>query len=117
MKREHRERLFAPRLQAPVYWRPVGLPLFRSRRRRSRRALGGARVYTDEELKEGTRLELEVFLHDGTSVGCKVQVVSVDKLAEGAPALFDVEIEFVAIRPGDRERITSVLVEDICLDE
>jgi hypothetical protein len=100
-----------------VYWRPVGLPLFRSRRRRGGKALGRARTYTDEELKEGTRLALEVFLPDETSVTCKVQVVSVEKLAEGAPALFDMEIEFIALRPGDRERLAPVLVEDVKPDE
>jgi hypothetical protein len=88
----------------------VGLPLFRRKRRPSGKALGGARIYTDEELTEGTRLELEVFLPDDTSVSCKVQVVSVDKLPESAPARFDAEVEFIAIRPHDRERIAGVLV-------
>jgi hypothetical protein len=52
-----------------------------------------------------------VFLPDGTSVVCKAQVVSVDKLSEGAPAQFDVEVEFIAIRPHDRERLSCVLVQ------
>jgi hypothetical protein len=87
------------------------LPLFRRKRKPSGKTLGGARVYTDEELKEGTRLELEVFLPDGASVTCKVQVASVDELLEGGPARFDVEVEFIAIRPYDRERISTVLVQ------
>jgi hypothetical protein len=109
-KQEHQERILYPRLQAPVYWRPVGLPLFRRKGRPIGKTLGGARVYTDEELTEGTRLELEVFLPDGTSVTCKVQVASVDKLPDGGPARFDVEVEFIAILPHDRERISCVLV-------
>jgi hypothetical protein len=52
-----------------------------------------------------------VFLPDGTSVSCKVQVVSVEKLPEGAPAPLDVEVEFIALRPDDRERISGVLVQ------
>jgi len=105
------ERLPYPRLQAPVYWRPVGLPIFRGNRRPRGKDLGGARIYTDEELTEGARLALEVFLPDDTSVSCKVQVISVDKLPERAPARFDVEVEFIAIRPHDRERIACVLVK------
>ncbi len=110
-KQEHRERIIYPRLQAPVYWRPVGLPLFRRKRRPIAGTLGGARVYTDEELRERTRLEIEVFLPDGTSVICNVQVASGDKLPEGGPARFDMEVEFIAIRPHDRERISGVLVQ------
>ncbi len=112
------EQILYPRLQAPVYWRPAGgLPLFRPKRKSIGRAVGGARVYADDELREGTRLEIEVFLPDGTSVVCKVEVLSVDALAEGAPALFDVEVEFIAIRPGDRERISCVLVENASVAE
>jgi hypothetical protein len=44
-------------------------------------------------------------------------VISSERLAEGAPALFDVEIEFIALRPGDRERISIILVEDPAPDE
>ena len=110
-KQEHQERIIYPRLLAPVYWRPVGLPLFRRKRKPIGKSMGGARVYTDEELSEGTRLELEVFLPDGTSATCKVQVASVDKLPESGPARFDVAVEFTALRPNDRERISAVLVQ------
>lgn len=104
------EQILYPRLQAPVYWRPAGgLSLFRPKRKSIGPALGGARVYTDDVLTGGTRLELEVFLPDGTSVVCKVEVVSVDGLPEGAVARFDVAVELIAIRPQDRERISSVL--------
>ena len=104
------EQILYPRLQAPVYWRPAGgLPLFRPKRKSIGRAVGGARVYADDELREGTRLEIEVFLPDGTSVVCKVEVVLVDELPEGAVARFDVAVEFIAIRLHDRERISSVL--------
>jgi len=97
-----------PRLRAPVYWRAVALPFFR-RRKTSIEDLGGVLVYIDEKLKEGARLEIEVFLADGTSVVCKVEVAWVDTLPERAPARFDVGLKFTAIAPGDRERLSTLL--------
>ncbi len=108
-ERERAERRLYPRLRAPVYCSPVGLPLFPGKRRPLDIGLGGVRVYTDEELKEGSRLELEIFLPDGTSVVFKVEVVWVDKLPEGAPARCDVGLMFTAIHPQYRERLSSVL--------
>ncbi|HKC60827.1 MAG TPA: PilZ domain-containing protein, partial [Myxococcales bacterium] len=72
------KRTHYPRLQAPVYWTPVGLPLFR-RRKTSIEDLGGVLVYLDEKLKEGARLKIEVFLPDGTSVVCKAEVDWIDR--------------------------------------
>jgi hypothetical protein len=36
-------------------------------------------------------------------------VAWVDPLTHGAPARFDVGLEFTALRPGDRERLSSVI--------
>jgi hypothetical protein len=99
-----------PRLQAPVYFTKLGgLGLFRRRRRGLEPALGGVRVYTDEETKEGSRLEIEIFLPDGTTVICKVGVVRVELLPPGSPATYDVGLCFIAIHPHDRERLSPVL--------
>jgi uncharacterized protein (TIGR02266 family) len=97
-----------PRLRAPVYWRPVGLPLLR-RKKKSAQDLGGVLVCLDEKLKEGARLEIEVFLPDRTSITCKVEVAWIDRLPEGALARFDVALRFTAIAPEDRERLSAVL--------
>jgi len=105
---ERPDRRHYPRLRAPVYWRAVGLPFF-WRKKTSSEDLGGVRVYLDEKLKEGGRLEIEVFLPDGTSVVCKVEVAWVEKLPERAPARFDAGLKFTAIAPGDRQRLSSVL--------
>jgi len=104
------KRTHYPRLQAPVYWTPVGLPLFR-RRKTSIEDLGGVLVYLDEKLKEGARLKIEVFLPDGTSVVCKAEVDWIDRLPQGAPARFEVGLKFTAIAPRDRERLSAVLQE------
>jgi len=105
---ERPDRRHYPRLRAPVYWRAVGLPFF-WRKKTSSEDLGGVRVYLDEKLKEGARLEIEVFLPDGTSVVCKVEVAWVDQLPERAPARFNAGLKFTAIAPGDRQRLSSVL--------
>src|ERR1700737_1813120 len=76
-----------PRLRAPVYFTRVGVPfpfLF-GRRKLTGLVLGGLRVYTDEKTKVGTRLELEVFLPDGTSVVCKTEVAWVESLPPALP--------------------------------
>jgi hypothetical protein len=95
-------------LEAPVYWRSLGLRLFR-RKEKSTEDLGGVRVYVNEKLKEGAPLEIEVFLPDGTSVMCRVEVAWVERLPERAPARFEAGLRFTALATGDRERLSSVL--------
>jgi hypothetical protein len=91
-----------------VYWRDLGSPFVR-RRRKSIEDLGGVRVYLDERLEEGARLVIEVFLPDETTVICKVEVAWVDRLPERAAARFDVGLKFTEIDPVDYERLSSVL--------
>jgi len=104
------ERTAYPRLLAPVYFSPSGLPRWLQRWGGSRRdSLGGVCVFTDERPPEDVPLRLEVFLADGTSVTCRVRVAWVEPLAEGAPARFDVGLDFTALRPDDRERLSAVI--------
>jgi uncharacterized protein (TIGR02266 family) len=105
---ERRKRADYPRLEAPVYWRPLGFQFLR-RKEKSIGDLGGVRVYVNEKLKEGARLEIEVFLPDGTSVICKVEVAWVEKLPERAPAQFEAGLKFTSLATGDRVRLSSVL--------
>lgn len=99
-----------PRLRAPVYFTRLGFRFFRRRRKSAPNAQAeGIRVYTDEEPKPGSFLEMEVFLPDGTSVLCKAEVAWVDALPHGGPARFDVGLELTSIHPHDRERLSSVL--------
>ena len=102
------ERSAYPRVRAPVYFTRTVLR-FLARRRRIDPGLGGLRVYTDEKMKVGTRLEIEVFLQDETSVACTTEVVWVEKLPAGAAALHDVGLRILAIHPHDRERLSKVL--------
>ena len=99
------------RVNAPVFCRPVGQPLF-GRRKAVDVSLGGLRVYADDPPMAGDRLELELFLPDQTEVVCTVEVVWVEELPEGSPARYDVGVKYVSISPGDRERLSSVLQKD-----
>lgn len=96
------------RLQAPVFCRPVGRPLF-ARRRANDISLGGVRVYADEAPAAGDRLELELFLPDESALSCAVEVVWVEPLPDGAPARFDVGARFVKLKDEDRSRLAAVL--------
>ena len=96
------------RVNAPVFCRPVGQPLF-GRRKAVDVSLGGLRVYADDPPMSGDRLELELFLPDQSEVVCTVEVVWVEQLPEGSPARYDVGVKFVTISPGDRERLSTVL--------
>jgi hypothetical protein len=94
-----------PRLQAPVYFTPAA----RLPGRAVSDSLGGICVFTDEPTEQGAALHIEIFLFDGTSVVCRVEVAWADALGEGAPARYDVGLRFTAIQPGDRERLSAVL--------
>ena len=87
-----------PRLEAPVFCRPAGRPLFR-RRKAVDVSLGGLRLYADDAPALGDRLALELFLPDESELLCTVEVVWIDELPEGSPARFDVGAKFVQIAP------------------
>jgi len=103
------ERKPYPRLQAPIYFTRAGFPWRFWKRTPPLDALGGVRVFADEPPQPGDSLDAEIFLLDGTSVTCQVVVAWVDELPAGSPGRFDVGLSFTAIRPGDRERLGSVL--------
>lgn len=110
----HDDRRQYKRVHAPVYCRPVGLALRflnGDKRKAEDISLGGMRIYADEEPKRGARLELELFMPDGRSVTCRVEVVWVDPLPAGAPAKFDVGLKYTEIRDEDRARLSVVLDE------
>jgi c-di-GMP-binding flagellar brake protein YcgR len=104
------ERREFKRVHAPVYCRPMGLSLrFLQKQKALDISLGGVRIYSDEAIKKGTRLELELFLPDGASVTCRVEVAWIDELPEGAPARHDVGLKFIEIKPEDKDRLGSIL--------
>jgi hypothetical protein len=100
-----------PRVNAPVFCKPIGRPLF-GRRRAADVSEGGMRLYTDDAPAVGDRLELELFLPDQIEITCRVEVVWLEGLPDGAPARFDVGVKFVEISPADRARLSTALARE-----
>ncbi len=72
-------------------------------------SLGGVRIYSDDRLKIGELLKLEFFLDGATPVTYTAQVVWIEPLAEGAPALFDVGLKFLQLEPDALKMLVGVL--------
>ena len=96
-----------PRLDAPVLWRPVGL--VGPHRPTVDVSLGGMRVYSDELLKVGMRLELDLRVDGGRSLDFLARVVRVEVLPVGGPAAFDVALEFLDVTPDVQKMLEARL--------
>jgi len=97
-------RVLAPIYHRPTSWFAQGLP-----RKSAEPALGGVRSYSDDALKPGRLLEMDVFLPDGVTVTALVEVEWCDPLHRGEPAKYDVGLRLVHVAPEDRPRLASVL--------
>lgn len=95
------------RFQAPVLYRSASL--FSRREPLVNIGLGGIRIYGDEPLKIGRRLELELFFPDRTSMVCTARVVWQQALPEGSVAKYDIGLEFLGISPDGLGRLKKVL--------
>jgi len=71
--------------------------------------LGGMRVYSDEALKVGTRLEVELFLPDTSSITCLTEVVWIRDIPGGTPAAYDVGLQFLDVPPDALDQIGALL--------
>lgn len=99
-----------PRIQADVTCRPAGAALFHHKRNTRDISLGGMRVFADEDFSVGSRLDLDVYLPDGTSVRCWAEVVWRVELGPKGPARYDVGLKFRDLAPQDVQRLATVLV-------
>jgi c-di-GMP-binding flagellar brake protein YcgR len=96
-----------PRLKAPILYRAASF--FSSRKPLMNISLGGIRVYSDEEIRIGKRLELELFLPDGALMVCTARVVWQKTLPKGAAAKYDIGLEFLELPPEALRRLEKVL--------
>ncbi|MEI6226154.1 MAG: hypothetical protein WCS72_15505 [Deltaproteobacteria bacterium] len=97
------------RIQAPIYHRPTSWFAQGLLRGRDRGTGTGIRSYSDDRLKTGRLLELDVFLPDGAQVTALVQVEWCDPLPQGGPARFDVGMCVVQMEPEARAALDAVL--------
>jgi hypothetical protein len=107
------ERRRFKRLNAPVFCRPLGRAMSASQEVEpfdvQDISLGGIRVFTDDRHSEGDHLELELWLQDGDGITLDTVVVWVEKLADDAPARFEVGLRFLDVAKKDLERLEGVL--------
>ena len=94
-------------MMAPVFYRATRI--ISPKRRVSDLSLGGVRIYCDEWLDVGGRLELEFFLPDGSTVEARAKVAWIKEMPEGAEAVYDVGMEFVELSEGAKEKLKAVL--------
>src|SRR5437879_909395 len=101
------DRRHYPRLAANVLWRSAGLRA--PRRPAVDASLSGMRVYSDEMVPVGARLELEILVPGETAIEIFARVVRVGMLPPSGPAFCDVALEFLNIPGEARDRLAGCL--------
>jgi hypothetical protein len=101
------ERRKYPRVVTPVFYRTPNI--IGPKQHVSNLSLGGVRIFSDDRLEVGGRLELEFFLADGSTVKAMAKVAWIKEMPEGAEALYDVGMEFVKLSAAATEKLKTVL--------
>lgn len=104
------DRRLYPRLNVPMLWRSPGVVATLSRT--VNMSLGGARVFSDERLRLGSHLEIELLAAPDQSVSVLARVVWIDELEAGGPASFDVGLEFLEVPEAMMSRLSAILEKD-----
>jgi hypothetical protein len=87
------------RIQAQLYCRPAGVSLLARHHEAIDISLGGVRIYSDEKYEHGSLLKMELFADGVPSVSYTAEVVWIESLPKGSPALYDIGLRFVDLRP------------------
>ncbi len=67
------------------------------------------RLFSDEEMKIGDRLDITLFTPEGEEIEATVRVVWVNTLQPDADAAFDVGLTFERVQPEHAERLTRLV--------
>ena len=102
-----------PRVKVPIYYRSARL--FGPRKPAHDLSVGGIRIFTDDALSVGKRLEIELFLPDGGSLSVDVRVAWVRPLGEDEFAQYEAGLEFLGVEP-EQEKLLERCVMDIKSD-
>jgi hypothetical protein len=100
------------RVNAPIYHRPTSWFSHGLRRERGTTRQVGIRSYSDERLKAGRLLEMDVSLPGGGEITALVEVEWCDPLPAGSPAVFDVGMRVVQIEPAAKALLEGVLARE-----
>jgi hypothetical protein len=92
-----------------MLWRSPGMV---AKMRTVNMSLGGARVYSDDRLKIGRKLHLELLAAPDSTVQVLARVVWLDELPAGGPALYDVGLEFLDVPEEMTSRLAAILQKD-----
>jgi hypothetical protein len=93
-----------------MLWRAPGVVANFSRTQNM--SLGGARVFSDDRLKIGTRLNLELLAGPESTVQVLARVAWIDDLGKAGPARFDVGLEFLDVPEEMMSRLAAILKKD-----
>ena len=75
-------------------------------------SLGGARVYSDDRMKLGRKLHLELLVDPDSTLQVLARVVWIDELETGAPARYDIGVEFLDVPEEMTSRLAAILQKD-----
>ena len=93
-----------------MLWRSPGLAVKLSRTVNV--SMGGARVFSDDRMKVGSKLNLELLPDPDTSVQVLARIAWIDELEDGAPARYDVGLEFLDVPEEMVSRLAAILQRD-----
>ncbi len=96
-----------PRVRAPVLYRSISTS--GSKHEISDISLGGLRLFSNERIRKGKRLEIELFLPKGYSLTVTAKVVWVRPLPKGSSSPFDMGLEFISLPPNAMKELKTVL--------
>ena len=72
-------------------------------------SLGGVRIYSDQRFSKGELLTLELMTVEMTAGTFTAEVVWIDELPAGSPALFDVGLRFRSVDPTQFQALERML--------
>ena len=100
-----------PRIKAHIIYRPAGLALFHHWRSAVDVSAGGMRAVSDEKIRVGRRLEMELLLGGGSTIRCWARVVWLDELPAGSPSRYEVGMQFIDVEDANRARLAAILAD------
>ena len=101
------ERRKYPRLQRPVFYRvPSRLDRWEEIQDVS---LGGCRIYSDQRLKKGRELIVDILMPDKSTMRARAEVVWIARAQKNVAARWEIGLQFISFRTGKVEILKKFL--------